>query len=220
MNKLLFVVIFLFLEMNIECRPQRETRQLMRSGIKSVEEHKCQEDYQTTMSEHTNKYRSLNGLKPLQVSKKLQYVALQAAQRCHVFNDIVGAVESFLLFNTVGNYGLDSNISSTECKSNAVEMASDWYDLENWTALDKEFNFTYMGCAIEIVDSTACHVCYYQTDKGADKLEQEIIPAEVNIDLESYKDSYWTQFPGKYNFRMVISGVVSLLIICCNLRYN
>ena len=100
MNKLLFVVIFLFLEMNIECRPQRETRQLMRPKIKSVEEQRCQEEYQTTLLEQTNKYRSLYGMEPLQRSRKLQYVALLAAQRCQEFESEEKAINSLFLFNT------------------------------------------------------------------------------------------------------------------------
>ena len=33
--------------------------------IASLEDQRCQEDYQYKMLEHTNKYRSLKGLKPL-----------------------------------------------------------------------------------------------------------------------------------------------------------
>ena len=54
--------------------------------IASLEDQRCQEDYQYKMLEHTNKYRRLKGLKPLQGSKKLQYVALLAAQRFHVLD--------------------------------------------------------------------------------------------------------------------------------------
>jgi hypothetical protein len=42
-----------------------------------------------------------------------------------------------------------------------------------------------MGCAISIVDSIGHQVCYYQNEIGADKLKLNIMPSEVNIDLES-----------------------------------
>jgi hypothetical protein len=165
---------------------------LNRPNITSLEDQRCQADYQTTMLEHTNKYRSLYGMIPLQVSQKLQYVALQAAQRSYPLNSIAKAVESFLLFSTVVHYGLDNNISSIECKTHAVNRASDWY--EYWVPLYKDSEYTYLGCAISIVNSTGYQVCYLQSDKGADNLELNIVPPGVYIDLESYSDSFWTQF--------------------------
>ena len=39
--------------------------------------------------------------------------------------------------------------------------------------------------------------CFYQNDKGADKLKANIVSPNININLESYNDSFWTQFPGK-----------------------
>ena len=84
---------------------------LDRPAITSLEQQKCQEDYQTTMLEHSNKYRSLNGLKPLQGSKKLQYVALLATQRCHVLNSIEKSTNSLQLFNT--NYQYDPNYNTS-----------------------------------------------------------------------------------------------------------
>ncbi len=51
-----------------------------------------------------------------------------------------------------------------------------------------------MGCAVSIVNSVGCNVCYYQDEKGGDKLKLNIVPAGVNIDLESYNDSFWTQY--------------------------
>ena len=147
------------------------------------------------MIEQTNKYRSLKGFKSLQGSKKLQYVALLTAQKCHELGRIK-ARESFLLFNT-GWSTLTLPTSIDECKENAVRKASTWYDWGGWTALNEEEDYSYMGCAVSIINSTACHICYYQDDKGADKLELDIVPPEVNIDLKSYNDSFWTQFPGK-----------------------
>ena len=210
MRKLLFLVIFLCLDLIIEGRPQRETKQLdkelIRPTIDSLEEQRCLENFQTTMLDQTNKYRSLKSLKPLQGSKKLQYAALLAAQRCHVLGE-EKAVESIglfntgwsggMLFNTGWSGGINRNTSSTECKQNAVILASDLYDLGYWNPLDKNKNYSYMGCAISIVDSTACQGCYYKDDKGADKLELDIVPSDVNLDLESYNDSFWTHFPGK-----------------------
>jgi hypothetical protein len=200
MRKLLFLVIFLCLDLIIEGRPQRETKQLgkelIRPIIDSVEERRCQENFQTTMLDQTNKYRSLKSSKPLQESKKLQYVALLAAKRCHVLGE-EKTVESIGLFNTGWSGGINRNTSSTECKQNAVILASDLYDLGYWNPLDKNKNYSYMGCAISIVDSTACQGCYYKDDKGADKLELDIVPSDVNLDLESYNDSFWTHFPGK-----------------------
>ena len=177
---------------------------LDRPTITSLEEQKCQEDYQTTMLEYTNKYRSWYGLKPLQGSKKLQYVALLTAQRCHVLGP-KKAVESFLLFNTAASYGFNYNQSINECKKNAVSTVLDWYESENWAPLDKEENFSYVGCAVSIFDTTAFHVCYYQIEKGADKLKLDIVPTDTNIDLESYKDSFWTQFPGKSKIKRLLS---------------
>jgi len=66
------------------------------------------------MIEQTNKYRSLKGLKPLRGSKKLQYVALLTAQKCHELGRIK-ARESFLLFNT-GWSTLTLPTSIDECK--------------------------------------------------------------------------------------------------------
>ena len=169
---------------------------LDRPNITSLEDQRCQEDYQTTMLEHTNKYRSLYGLKPLQLSKKLQYIALLAAQRCHEGGRM--AVESLKMFNTESIYDLTNNTSITECKNNAINKASNWYEwLMYWLLLNKEENYTHIGCAISIVENTGCHVCYYHGDKGADNLELDIVPLEINIDLESYNDSFWTQFQGK-----------------------
>jgi hypothetical protein len=168
-----------------------------RPTINSLEEQKCQENYQMTLLEHTNKYRSLKSLKPLQGSKKLQYVALLTAQRFHVLNDIKKAVESLKLLNTGFAYGLYDYTSINECQNNAVNLASEWYELESWPPLDKEQNVNYMGCAVSIVNNLGCNVCYYQTEKGADKLKLNILPVELNIDLESYNDSFWTQFKGK-----------------------
>ena len=54
--------------------------------------------------------------------------------------------------------------------------------------------YTYMGCAVSFVDNTGCHVCYFQPDEGAVKLKLNIVSPEVNIDLESYSDSFWTQY--------------------------
>ena len=199
MRKLLFLVISLFLDLKIE------GRQLMRPGINSVEEQICLKDYQITMLEHTNKYRSLYGLKPLQVSKKLQYVALLAVQKCHVFNstdkntvlkNMDKIADSLKLLNTGFQASFEGNLSINKCKAHAVDMASNWYDKGYWTPLDDSFRYTYMGCAISIVDSTGYQVCYYQNDKGANKLRLNILPANINIDLESYKDSFWTQFKG------------------------
>ena len=68
---------------------------------------------------------------------------------------------------------------------------------EKMDLLKNILNYTYMGCAISIVNSVEYHVCYYLKDKGADKLKLNIVPEGVNIDLESYNDSFWTQFPGK-----------------------
>jgi len=201
MRKLLFLVIFLCLDLIIEGRPQRETKQLgkelIRPIIDSVEEQRCLENFQTSMLDQTNKYRSLKSLKPLQGSKKLQYAALLAAQRCYVLGE-EKAVKSIGLFNTGWSGGINRNTSSTDiCKQNAVILASDLYDLGYWNPLDKNKNYSYMGCSISIVDSTACQGCYYKDDKGADKLELDIVPSDVNLDLESYNDSFWTHFPGK-----------------------
>jgi hypothetical protein len=164
---------------------------LDRPNITSLDEQRCQEDHQTTMLEQINKYRSLNGLKPLQSSKKLQYVALLAVQRS----------KTLKIFNTEISYGSDFNTSLIKCTKSAVKFASTWYEFENWTPLDKKENYTYMGCAISIVDSIGHQVCYYQNDIGADKLKLNIMPSEVNIDLESYNDSFWTQFQGKQKIK-------------------
>ena len=167
---------------------------LDRPAITSLEQQKCQEDYQTTMLEHSNKYRSLNGLKPLQGSKKLQYVALLATQRCHVLNSIEKSTNSLQLFNTNYQYDPNYNTSINNCKKNALARASGLYYLEDLIGYEKIFPSIYMGCAVSIVNSVECHVCYYQDDKGGDKLKLNIVPAGVNIDLESYNDSFWTQF--------------------------
>ena len=209
MRKLLFCVIFLSLDLVIDGGPQRETRQLgkkvMRPSITSLEEQRCQEVYQTTMLEHTNKYRRLKGLEPLKSFQKLQYVALLTAQRSNVTlmsDDSDGVSLKMKLFMTYVKKSRLVNISSFECKSIAVEAASKWYDEGNyWDPLNMEKNESYMGCAFSIVDSIECNVCYYQNDTSADKLELNIVPAGVNIDLESYDDSFWTQFDGKSNLK-------------------
>ena len=212
MRKFLFCVIFLSLDLIIEGGPQRETRQLgkesMRPNITSLEEQRCQEVYQSTILEHTNKYRSLKCLKPLKVSKKLQYVALLTAQKSRVLGGNK-ARKSFLLFNTgwstITLVAFSLATSTNEFKENAVMTASGWYDSpENWTALNKEENYRYIGCAVSFFDSTGYHVCYYQNDKGADKLKLNILPPGVNIDLESYNDSFWNQFQGKLNLKVII----------------
>jgi len=156
-----------------------------------LEEQKCQEDYQNTMLDNTNKYRSWYGLEPLQVSKKLQYVALLAAQRCHVLGKDK-AVESFRLFVTDIKSSFDYNTSSTECEKIAAA-----YFYQEPTSFGFELKNTYMSCAVSIVNYTACQVCFYQNDKGADKLKANIVSPNININLESYNDSFWTQFPGK-----------------------
>ncbi len=207
MRKLLFCVIFLSLDFVIGGGPQRETRhlgkELMRPNITSLEEQRCQEVYQTTMLEHTNKYRRLKGLEPLKSFRKLQYVALLTAQRCNVTLMSDGSDEVLLkmpLFMTHAKKSHLVNTSFFECKSSAIEAASKWYDEGSyWDPLNKEKNHSYMGCAFSIVDSIECNVCYYQNDTSADKLELNIVPAGVNIDLESYDDSFWTQFDGKSN---------------------
>ena len=165
-----------------------------------MEDQRCQDNFQTTMLEQTNKYRSLYHLKPLKGSKKLKYVALLAAQRCSVLG-MKKAVESIGPFNTGSSFGYTYNTSSIGFKQNAVNQVSSWYDWGHWTALiDRKEDYSYMGCAVSIINSTACHICYYQDDKGADKLELDIVPPEVNIDLKSYNDFFWTQFPGKLKF--------------------
>ncbi len=163
----------------------------------------------------------MKGLKPLQGSKKLQYVALLAAQRCHVldmkttsdsFRLFNKAAESFLLFNTNAISGKQQKTSINKCKEIGVELASYLYDSRMLLATENEENGLYdenwavsaqirhvetyssMGCAVSIVNSTSCQVCYYQGDKGADKLKLDIVPTWVNIDLVSYNDSFWTQF--------------------------
>jgi len=114
------------------------------------------------------------------------------------------------MFNTIGSdiISINTYYSITECKKNAIYTASSWYDLGHSALLDRKEDYSYMGCAVSIINSTACHVCYYQEDKGADKLELDIVPPEVNIDLKSYNDSFWTQFPGKNISQMIIIDVI------------
>ena len=208
MSKLLCWVIFLYFDLIIEGGPHQMDKELMRPNITSLNEQRCEEIYQTTMVEHTNKYRSLKGLKPLRSFRKLQYVALLAAQRCNVSlmsDDIDRATLKMQLFMTDVKPSPLVNISAIECQNNAVSVASEWYDWVNdWAPLNKEKNESYMGCALSIVDSVECNVCYYQNDTSADKLELNIVPAGVEIDLESYNDSFWTQFDGKSNLKLII----------------
>ena len=189
---------------------------LDRPVISGPAEQKCLEEFQMTMLEHTNKYRSLYGLKPLRVSKKLQYVALLTAQRCHVIG-CIEAGESLQLFNTEGDDLFEYTTRSIECKKYAVDRASYFYDSENWNLLNKRFDYTYLGCAVSILNSIAYHVCKYQTDKGADKLRLNILPTTNNMDLESYNDSFWTRFTGKSKLILIsISfrlGILSFLSI-------
>ena len=214
---------------------------LDRPNITSLEEQRCQEDYQTTMLEQINKYRSLYGMDPLQVSKKLQFVALLAAQRCRFVLNVTeegtdnlikgnlykffNIVDNLQIFSTIGYcYNTSSigyNRSSIECKKNAVNEASDGHELENiWIPLLKEENITYMGCAFSIVNNTGFHSCYFQIDEGADKLELNIVPPDFNIDLESYNDSFWTQFQGKSNLKLIIIERMFLFSLLLNLRSN
>ena len=168
---------------------------LDRPTINSVEEQRCQEDYQSNMLEHTNKYRSLYGLEPLQVSKKLQYVALLAAQRCHVLGNNTSDISS-LLFNTVKDSGFVYNTSSIECQ----EIVNRQKYVDNFRVRDtmsERSNSSYMGCGISILNSLGCYVCYYQDEKGADKLKLNILPPNNNIELVLYNDSFWTHFQGK-----------------------
>ena len=214
MGKLFFWVIFLCLNLIIEGRPQREAWKLMRPSINNVQEQRCQGDYQTTMLDLTNKYRSLDGLKPLLGSKKLQYVALLAAQRCQEFKSAkkaTDAVKSLQLFNTTGDRD-DSN--SFECKTRAFDRAFSLYERvkecdfdcayfgdynEKMDLLKNILNYTYMGCAVSLYPYKykRCDVCYYQNDQGVEKLKLNILPPNISIDLESYNNSFWTQFHGK-----------------------
>ncbi len=85
-----------------------------------MEDQRCQDNFQTTMLEQTN-------LKPPKGPKKLQYVALLAAQRCSVLG-MEKAVESIGPFNTGSSFGYTYNTSSIGCKKNAVNQVSSWYD--------------------------------------------------------------------------------------------
>ncbi len=131
------------------------------------------------------------------MSKKLQYVALLASQRCHVLGDYEAA-QSFLLFNTVEVSNFNYYTSLIDCKKYAILIASHFYDRGNyWAPFDNRLNYTYMGCAVSLFYKSGCNVCYYQDDEGADKLKLNIVPPNINLGLESYNDSFWTQFTGK-----------------------
>ncbi len=123
---------------------------LDKPNITSLEEQRCHEDYQTTMLEQINKYRSFYGMDPLQVSRKLQFVALLAAQRCRFVLDVTeeetndlfkgvhlykffNIVDDLQIFSTIGYcYNTSSigyNTSSIECKrmqSRKHQLGMNW----------------------------------------------------------------------------------------------
>ncbi len=143
---------------------------LDRPTITSLEDQRCQEEFQTNMLKTTNRDPFLD-LEPLQVSKKLQYVALLAAQRCHVLGGNK-ALESLQLFNTVSYYALKYNNRSNGChmyalyKPPILDEPGPWYPKDT-DIYHNETIYTYMGCAVSFVDNTGCHVCYFQPDQGA-----------------------------------------------------
>ena len=171
----------------------KEYETITRPTINSRDEQRCLKDYQITMLQQHNRYRRLKFLDPLEVSKKLQYVALLAAQRC---SENVENKEEVLKKTNPYDTGEMSIIQDyaniDECEKNAIILSESWYKNRNyWIALNDDQKYKYLGCAVSIKYEVGCHVCYYQGEKGHIKLQNNYVPRQSQIDLKSYADNFW-----------------------------
>ena len=163
--------------------------------IKIPEEEMCLEDYQMTMLEQHNRYRELNFMDPLVVSKKLQYVALLTAQRCSETKNVKEAVKKTSIYFTDQMSIIQNKGSINECRKKAILVSESWYEnREYWTALMEDRNYKYLGCAVSIKKEIGCHVCLYQGERGKLKLQQNKVPGQSRIDLDSYADNFWNSY--------------------------
>ena len=74
-------------------------------------------------------------------------------------------------------------------------MSESWYEnREYWTAVMEDRNYKYLGCAVSIKKEIGCHVCLYQGERGKLKLQQNKVPGQSRIDLDSYADNFWNSY--------------------------
>ena len=202
MNKQTIFVLLLSFNLAIEGKRYDAKRKrikqyeiITRPKIKVPEEEMCLEDYQMTMLEQHNRYRELNFMDPLVVSKKLQYVALLTAQRCSETKNVKEAVNKTSIYFTDQMSIIQNKGSINECRKNAILVSESWFEnREYWTALMEDRNYKYLGCAVSIKKEIGCHVCLYQGERGKLKLQQNKVPGQSRIDLDSYTDNFWNSY--------------------------
>ena len=201
MNKLILFVFLQSLNLAIEAK---EYETITIPTINSRDEQRCLKDYQITMLQQHNRYRKLKFLDPLEVSKKLQYVALLAAQRC---SENVENKEEVLkktkLFKTDRMSIIQKKVNIDECGKKAFLVSESWYENRfYWTALNDDQNYKYLGCAVSIKNEDSCHVCFYQGEKGNIKLQNNKAPRYSHIDLKSYDDNFWNSYENKMKCKL------------------